>query len=143
MAVLFSFEVRRHGYDELAEQLHAVCVEVCAAGIGDNDLGPGAAGAQDLRRDVGLSRGERQLQRHRFGIRRERPAHVGGALAPVRPDDLGAEVIRAVCERVPTVALEWFDPVFIAGHWTPQLIDYAGGDDVLFVWPFDFDFSPN
>src|ERR687886_39650 len=21
-------------------------------------------------------------------------------------------------ERVPTVALEWFDPVFVAGHWT-------------------------
>jgi iron complex transport system substrate-binding protein len=34
-------------------------------------------------------------------------------------------------ERVPTVALEWFDPVFIAGHWTPQIIDLAGGIDVL------------
>jgi iron complex transport system substrate-binding protein len=29
------------------------------------------------------------------------------------------------------VALEWLDPVFVAGHWTPQLIEYAGGDDVL------------
>jgi iron complex transport system substrate-binding protein len=28
-------------------------------------------------------------------------------------------------------ALEWFDPVFVAGHWTPQLIEYAGGIDVL------------
>jgi iron complex transport system substrate-binding protein len=28
-------------------------------------------------------------------------------------------------------ALEWFDPVFVAGHWTPQLIEYAGGLDVL------------
>jgi iron complex transport system substrate-binding protein len=34
-------------------------------------------------------------------------------------------------ERVPTVALEWFDPVFIAGHWTPQIIELAGGIDVL------------
>jgi iron complex transport system substrate-binding protein len=34
-------------------------------------------------------------------------------------------------ERVPVVAIEWFDPVFIAGHWTPQLIDLAGGIDVL------------
>ena len=33
--------------------------------------------------------------------------------------------------RVPVVALEWLDPVFIAGHWTPQLIEMAGGIDVL------------
>ncbi|MFL5844827.1 MAG: ABC transporter substrate-binding protein [Solirubrobacteraceae bacterium] len=32
---------------------------------------------------------------------------------------------------VPVVAIEWFDPIFIAGHWTPQLIEYAGGFDVL------------
>ena len=29
------------------------------------------------------------------------------------------------------MALEWFDPVFIAGHWTPQLIELAGGVDAL------------
>jgi iron complex transport system substrate-binding protein len=34
-------------------------------------------------------------------------------------------------EPVPVAALEWLDPVFVAGHWTPQLIDYAGGIDVL------------
>jgi iron complex transport system substrate-binding protein len=34
-------------------------------------------------------------------------------------------------DRVPVAAIEWFDPVFIAGHWTPQLIDLAGGVDVL------------
>jgi len=28
-------------------------------------------------------------------------------------------------------AIEWFDPVFTAGHWTPQLIELAGGFDVL------------
>jgi iron complex transport system substrate-binding protein len=32
---------------------------------------------------------------------------------------------------VPVVALEWLDPVFTAGHWTPQLIEYAGGLDVV------------
>lgn len=32
----------------------------------------------------------------------------------------------------PTVAaLEWLDPVFVAGHWTPQMIELAGGLDVL------------
>ena len=33
--------------------------------------------------------------------------------------------------RPRVVALEWMDPVFVAGHWTPQLIDLAGGEDVL------------
>jgi iron complex transport system substrate-binding protein len=33
--------------------------------------------------------------------------------------------------RVPVVALEWLDPVYVAGHWTPQLIELAGGEDVL------------
>jgi iron complex transport system substrate-binding protein len=33
--------------------------------------------------------------------------------------------------RPRVVALEWLDPVFIGGHWTPQLIDLAGGTDVL------------
>jgi iron complex transport system substrate-binding protein len=33
--------------------------------------------------------------------------------------------------RRTVVALEWLDPVFVAGHWTPQLIEYAGGIDLL------------
>jgi iron complex transport system substrate-binding protein len=38
--------------------------------------------------------------------------------------------VRAV-EPVRVAALEWLDPVFVAGHWTPQLIEYAGGLDLL------------
>jgi iron complex transport system substrate-binding protein len=38
--------------------------------------------------------------------------------------------VRAA-ERVRVAALEWLDPVFAAGHWVPQLIEYAGGEDVL------------
>jgi iron complex transport system substrate-binding protein len=34
-------------------------------------------------------------------------------------------------ERIPVAAIEWFDPVFVAGHWTPQIVDLAGGIDVL------------
>jgi len=34
-------------------------------------------------------------------------------------------------ERPRVAAIEWFDPVFVAGHWTPQLVDWAGGEDVL------------
>jgi iron complex transport system substrate-binding protein len=33
--------------------------------------------------------------------------------------------------RPRVVALEWLDPPFAAGHWTPQLISFAGGDDML------------
>jgi iron complex transport system substrate-binding protein len=42
--------------------------------------------------------------------------------------------IRVLTRNAPrprVVALEWLDPPFAAGHWTPQLIEYAGGDDVL------------
>ena len=38
--------------------------------------------------------------------------------------------VRAA-EPVRVAALEWLDPVFVAGHWTPQLIEYSGGYDVL------------
>jgi iron complex transport system substrate-binding protein len=49
--------------------------------------------------------------------------------APARIDRVRLAVRGARRPRV--VALEWLDPPFAAGHWTPQLIDYAGGEDVL------------
>jgi iron complex transport system substrate-binding protein len=33
--------------------------------------------------------------------------------------------------RPRVAALEWLDPPFAAGHWTPQMIEYAGGEDAL------------
>ena len=33
--------------------------------------------------------------------------------------------------RPRVAALDWLDPPFAAGHWTPQLIEYAGGEDAL------------
>jgi iron complex transport system substrate-binding protein len=38
---------------------------------------------------------------------------------------------RGVKRRPRVAALEWLDPPFAAGHWVPQLIEYAGGEDVL------------
>lgn len=32
---------------------------------------------------------------------------------------------------VSVAALEWLDPVFVGGHWVPQMIERAGGRDVL------------
>lgn len=58
--------------------------------------------------------------------------------------DAGVDLIADVSSRIDRVrlavrdrpplkvaALEWLDPVYVAGHWTPQLIEYAGGFDVL------------
>jgi len=39
--------------------------------------------------------------------------------------------IRDVTRRPRVAALEWLDPVYVAGHWTPQMIELAGGEDVL------------
>jgi len=40
--------------------------------------------------------------------------------------------VRVRGARRPRVAaLEWLDPPFAAGHWMPQLIEYAGGEDML------------
>jgi len=35
--------------------------------------------------------------------------------------------------RPRVAALEWLDPVYVAGHWTPQMIEWAGGEDALGV----------
>ncbi|MDX8153032.1 cobalamin-binding protein [Patulibacter brassicae] len=45
-----------------------------------------------------------------------------------RADDVRIAVRDAPRPRV--AAVEWFDPVFVAGHWTPQLVEMAGGLDV-------------
>jgi iron complex transport system substrate-binding protein len=60
--------------------------------------------------------------------RRERGIELVGEIA-ARIDRVKLAVRAAVRPRV--AALEWLDPVFVAGHWTPQLIELAGGEDVL------------
>ncbi len=50
-------------------------------------------------------------------------------VAAERLDDVRDAVGSA--EPLPVVALEWLDPVFIGGHWVPQMIELAGGIDVL------------
>jgi iron complex transport system substrate-binding protein len=65
------------------------------------------------------------------------------AMATDRRDE-AADLVRDAASRIDRVrlavraaprprvaALEWLDPPYVAGHWTPQLIDYAGGEDVL------------
>ena len=79
------------------------------------------------------------------------PSTLGEVLGDVRTlaeatdrRDAGVDLVQDAAARIdrvrtavrgarrPRVAtLEWLDPVYVAGHWTPQLVDYAGGDDVL------------
>jgi iron complex transport system substrate-binding protein len=67
-----------------------------------------------------------------------RLASVAGV--PEAGDQLAAElgerleaVERAVegARRPRVAALEWLDPVYAGGHWVPQMIQLAGGEDVL------------
>ncbi len=61
-----------------------------------------------------------------------RASEAGEALieeSAARIDAVSAAVEDAQRPRV--AALEWLDPVFIGGHWVPQLIDLAGGEDPL------------
>jgi iron complex transport system substrate-binding protein len=53
-------------------------------------------------------------------------------------EDLGRrlEEVRRVVASAPrprVLALEWLDPPFIGGHWVPEMIEIAGGEDVLGV----------
>ncbi len=58
--------------------------------------------------------------------------------------DAGVELVRDAADRIDlvklavrgaprrrTAALEWLDPPFAGGHWVPQMIELAGGEDVL------------
>lgn len=47
-----------------------------------------------------------------------------------RLDQTRAETRRTPsCPRV--VCLEWLDPLYVAGHWVPEMVELAGGRDVL------------
>jgi iron complex transport system substrate-binding protein len=79
------------------------------------------------------------------------PKTLGETLGDVRTvaeatgsHDAGVQLVREAASRIDRIklavraqprprvaALEWLDPVYVAGHWTPQLIELAGGFDVL------------
>jgi iron complex transport system substrate-binding protein len=44
------------------------------------------------------------------------------------------DAVRAAVEGAPrprVLALEWLDPPFLGGHWIPEMIEIAGGEDVV------------
>ncbi|HEX2226516.1 MAG TPA: cobalamin-binding protein [Candidatus Binatia bacterium] len=58
-------------------------------------------------------------------------------------NDAAANLVRTFKERIQTIAereparrprvvcLEWLEPLYIAGHWVPEIIGLAGAEDVL------------
>jgi iron complex transport system substrate-binding protein len=60
-------------------------------------------------------------------------AHEAGELLAQEAADRIAAVERAVdgAGRPRVAALEWLDPLYVGGHWVPQMIELAGGEDVL------------
>jgi iron complex transport system substrate-binding protein len=37
----------------------------------------------------------------------------------------------AALDRPRVFCVEWFDPIFASGHWIPEMVDIAGGEDAL------------
>jgi iron complex transport system substrate-binding protein len=63
------------------------------------------------------------------GRRLNLPTMAGGLIARLR-ERLDILSAGAGLERPRVVCLEWLEPVFLAGHWVPDLIRAAGGNDV-------------
>lgn len=80
------------------------------------------------------------------------PSTLGEVMGDVRTlaqatdsKDAGVDLVRVLAERLDRVrlavhhadsrprvlGLEWLDPPFIGGHWVPQMIEMAGGDDAM------------
>ena len=56
----------------------------------------------------------------------------GERLAEVAAERIEEVELAVYDDPHPRVAaLEWLDPVFVGGHWVPQMIELAGGEDLL------------
>ncbi len=62
-------------------------------------------------------------------------AGVPGRAAALRSElEARLDAVRAAVAGAPrprVLALEWLDPPFIGGHWVPEMIEIAGGEDAL------------
>lgn len=71
------------------------------------------------------------LRRVAAAVGAEASAHDVTAEVSATLDAVAAAVAGRVRPRVLTV--EWGDPPFVGGHWVPELVAWAGGEDVLGV----------
>jgi iron complex transport system substrate-binding protein len=109
----------------------ALCT-VCAVSYDDvrsiaEERIPGARVLSLDPRTVGEVLGDIRTLSEATGRRDEGVALVADAAS--RIDRVKLAVRAAAPVRV--AAIEWLDPPFVAGHWTPQMVEWAGGEDVL------------
>jgi iron complex transport system substrate-binding protein len=61
-----------------------------------------------------------------------RPAEAGAVVADLRRRiDAVADRTTRLTHRPRVVLLEWIDPPFCCGHWSPELVRLAGGEEML------------
>ena len=108
-----------------------VC-EVCAVSRRDVDLATSTLGytpkvlslsparLDDVIDDIGAVASAAGMPEHGERVAAERRAR----LDAVRDRTRSLPRPRVVC-------LEWLDPVYCAGHWVPEMVEIAGGEDVL------------
>ena len=80
------------------------------------------------------------LNPHSLGDILDDIARVGAA---TQRESAAKEIVEALRRRIDSVGvrepryrpravcLEWFDPLYVAGHWVPEIVALAGGIDVL------------
>ncbi|MEA2412502.1 MAG: iron complex transport system substrate-binding protein [Thermoleophilaceae bacterium] len=110
----------------------AVC-EVCAVSFDDVTA---VAATMDPAPEVlsldPTTLGEMIADLRRIGVAADVPEEAEELIRALgdRLDAVAAAVADA--DEQPTVlALEWLDPAYIGGHWVPQMIEHAGGIDLL------------
>jgi iron complex transport system substrate-binding protein len=110
----------------------AVC-EVCAVSFDDVTA---AAARMDPKPEVlsldPTTMGEVIADIRRLGVAAHAPEEAEELIIALshRLDAVAAAVADA--DDQPTVlALEWLDPAYVGGHWVPQMIEHAGGVDLL------------
>ena len=112
---------------ELASELPR-CPRVIA--LDPHTLGETLEDVTTLAEATGSERaGEQLLVEARARIARVQSATRAAAAAAAAPRP--ADPAARSRGRPRVAALEWFDPVYVAGHWTPELIELAGAEDVL------------
>jgi iron complex transport system substrate-binding protein len=100
-------------YDEVAELAKGLSSRPRVLSLDPKSLGETLGDVRTVAEATGVSeRGEQLLER-----------------SAARIDGVRLAVHEARRPRV--AALEWLDPVYVAGHWTPHMIELAGGFDAL------------
>lgn len=71
------------------------------------------------------------IERIGAAVGRDREAHRLAEQLRRELDDIHRQVSRAAAARPRVACLEWLSPLYIAGHWVPDMVQQAGGTALL------------